>query len=50
MASKHDVVLIPKRLLAGVILTGANVVDGLHLSSAGHARMAEQLGPWLGRP
>jgi lysophospholipase L1-like esterase len=50
LAAKYDVVLIPKRLLAGIVLTEANVVDGLHLSRLGHERMAEQLAPWLGAP
>jgi acyl-CoA thioesterase I len=47
LAAKHGVVLIPKRLLAGVVLTEENVVDGLHLSAAGHERMAELLLPWV---
>ncbi|MCI0456532.1 MAG: hypothetical protein L0Z62_06080 [Gemmataceae bacterium] len=50
LAAKHGVVLIPKRLLAGLLLTEANVVDGLHLSPAGHARLPARLGPWLGLP
>jgi lysophospholipase L1-like esterase len=49
LAARHGVVLVPKRLLAGVILTEANVTDGLHLSPEGHARLAARLGPWLGR-
>jgi acyl-CoA thioesterase I len=48
LAAKHGVVLIPKRLLASVVLTEENVVDGLHLSPAGHERMAELLGDWVG--
>jgi acyl-CoA thioesterase-1 len=48
LAAKHGVRLIPKRLLAGVVLAEENVVDGLHLSAAGHERMAERLEPWLG--
>src|SRR5262245_18229059 len=46
-AAKHGVILIPKRVMADVILTEANVVDGLHLSQRGHERMAELLVPWL---
>jgi acyl-CoA thioesterase-1 len=49
LAAKHGVLLIPKRLLAGVVLTDENVVDGLHLSSAGHERMADLLVKWLSR-
>ena len=48
LAAKHSVVLIPKRILANIVLTNANVVDGLHLSQLGHERMAEALAPWLG--
>ena len=50
LAAKHDVVLIPKRLLAGLVLTDANVSDGLHLTPAGQDRMAELLVSWLGEP
>lgn len=50
LAAKHGVVLIPKRILAEVVLTSANVIDGIHLSPAGHERMAELLAPWLGAP
>jgi acyl-CoA thioesterase I len=49
LAAKHGVILIPKRLLAGVVLTDENVVDGLHLSPAGHERMADLLVPWVSR-
>jgi len=48
LAARHGVVLIPKRLLAGVLLDDANVTDGLHLSATGHERMAQALVPWLG--
>jgi acyl-CoA thioesterase-1 len=48
LAAKHGVMLIPKRVLASIVLTDANVLDGLHLSRLGHERMAEQLAPWLG--
>jgi lysophospholipase L1-like esterase len=49
LAAKHGVVLIPKRLLASVVLADDNVVDGLHLSPAGHERMAELLEVWVGQ-
>lgn len=49
LAARHGVLLIPKRLLAGVVLTEEYVVDGLHLSAAGHERMAELLVRWVGR-
>jgi acyl-CoA thioesterase-1 len=50
LAAKYDVVLIPKRLLAAVVLDKENVLDGLHLSPAGHERMAESMAQWLGLP
>lgn len=50
LAARHGVLLVPKRLLAGLILSDANVSDGLHLTQAGQDRMAELLLPWLGRP
>jgi acyl-CoA thioesterase-1 len=49
LAAKHGVILIPKRVMAGVVLDQADVVDGLHLSPAGHERMAQELAPWVGR-
>ena len=48
LAAKHGVILIPKRVLASIVLTESNVLDGLHLSRLGHERMAAQLAPWLG--
>jgi acyl-CoA thioesterase I len=50
LAAKHGVILIPKRIIAEVVLTKANVIDGVHLSPSGHERMAELLAPWLGEP
>ena len=50
LAAKHGVILIPKRLLASVVLTEENVVDGLHLSAAGHERMTERIVKWMGQP
>jgi acyl-CoA thioesterase-1 len=47
LAARHGVVLVPKRVLAGAVLENANVLDGLHLSSAGHECMAQALAPWL---
>ncbi len=41
-AWKNDVTLLPKRLLAATLFdTPGSTVDGLHLSAAGHARLAE---------
>src|SRR5262249_49500363 len=50
LAAKFNVLLVPKRLLAAVILNSDSVLDGLHLSPAGHERMAQLLAPWLGQP
>jgi acyl-CoA thioesterase-1 len=50
LAARHGVILIPKRVLAGVILDQADVLDGVHLSPAGHERMARELVAWSGRP
>src|SRR5262249_55509452 len=49
LAAKFSVLLIPKRLLAGLILDDDNVLDGLHLSRAGHECMTDALLPWLGQ-
>jgi acyl-CoA thioesterase-1 len=48
VAARHGALLVPKRLLAGVVLTQENTTDGLHLSTTGHERMAQLLIPWLG--
>jgi acyl-CoA thioesterase-1 len=41
LARSHDVVLIPKRYLSGVLSARGGTTDGLHLSSTGHALMAD---------
>ena len=41
VADAHDVVLIPKRLLAGVFAVDGATTDGIHLSNVGHARLAD---------
>jgi len=48
LASKHGVILIPKRVLARVVLAESNVLDGLHLSPEGHERMAREMIHWVG--
>ena len=40
-ARRHGVVLIPKRVLLGVLTTGGATLDSVHLSRSGHALMAE---------
>ncbi|MEX2561403.1 MAG: GDSL-type esterase/lipase family protein [Pirellulales bacterium] len=41
LARRHGVVLIPKRVLLGVLRRDGATLDSVHLSQAGHERMAE---------
>lgn len=41
LADRHGVALIPKRVLLSVILAGGATIDSIHLTGAGHERMAE---------
>jgi acyl-CoA thioesterase-1 len=43
LAARHDVRLIPKRILMGILTGHAATVDTIHLDQAGHAAMAEQV-------
>lgn len=43
LARKHGVTLIPRRVLARVLADPSLVDDGLHLSDAGHAVLAERV-------
>jgi acyl-CoA thioesterase-1 len=51
LARRYDVVLIPKRRFASVLMGEQATLDGLHLSPAGHRKMAEmvweQVSPFL---
>jgi len=53
LAAKHNVVLIPKRVLMGVLTDEGATVDSLHLSPSGHQQMAESvwciIGPALSK-
>ncbi len=40
LASRYGVLLIPKRVLIGVLTEDGMTVDGIHLTSSGHERMA----------
>ncbi len=40
VAARHGVKLIPKHVLTGVVFSDGARVDGVHLSQAGHDRMA----------
>lgn len=46
-ADAHGVILIPKRVLAGVLGAPGATLDGLHLSQAGRIRMASLLGTMI---
>ncbi len=43
LARKHGCTLVPKRVLAGVLLGAGNTSDGLHLTQRGHDALAQQL-------
>ena len=47
ISREHDLVLIPRRMLASVLSDPRNTSDGIHLTQRGHDRMAEALVPWL---
>jgi acyl-CoA thioesterase I len=47
-ARATESVLIPRRILARVLVREGNTLDGLHLTDRGHAELAAHLGPWLG--
>lgn len=50
LASEFDVALIPKHVLAGAIGSATTTLDGLHLSEAGHQRLAETVRQVIGVP
>ncbi|MFO0968260.1 MAG: GDSL-type esterase/lipase family protein [Gemmataceae bacterium] len=41
LASKHDVVLVPKRVFAAILTANQATIDSIHLSPTGHERMAD---------
>ena len=43
LAGRHNVVLVPKRYFASVLIGEEATLDGLHLSPAGHRRMASMV-------
>ena len=49
LSKKHGVVLIPKRVLMGILSGDSATLDSIHLSQAGHQRMAETVWRILGR-
>lgn len=48
LATKHGVALVPKRVLAGVLLEPGCTYDGLHPTQRGHERLAEEIRGNLG--
>jgi acyl-CoA thioesterase-1 len=50
LAREHGVVLVPKRILAGVLADARNTSDGAHLTERGHAQLARDLARWLRWP
>lgn len=43
LAEKHGVRLIPRRVLARILFSDAATLDSIHLSEAGHRRLAEEV-------
>jgi hypothetical protein len=48
IAKKYGVKMIPARFLAGLLADPSMTVDGIHLSTAGHERLADQVLSILG--
>ena len=47
LAAKHNALLVPKRILARVLLGEGNTSDGIHLQQQGHDALALELARWL---
>jgi acyl-CoA thioesterase I len=43
LAAKHGVLLIPKRVFIGILTTSGATLDGIHLTPAGHAQLADAI-------
>ncbi|MDX1583025.1 MAG: GDSL-type esterase/lipase family protein [Thermoanaerobaculia bacterium] len=48
VARERNIEIVPKRVLAGVLLRPGSTLDALHLSDEGHRSLAERLGVYLG--
>lgn len=48
LANKHNVALIPRRLLASVLFSKDATLDTIHLSNDGHQQLADRLASFLG--
>ena len=42
VARRHDVLLVPKRVMLGVLLQDGTTLDTIHLAEAGHGQMARR--------
>ncbi len=49
LAQQYGVLLIPKRVLMGVLANGDSTLDSIHLSQEGHRLMASKVGRILQR-
>jgi acyl-CoA thioesterase-1 len=47
LAAKHRIVLVPKRVMARVLLREENTFDGIHLTQRGHDTLAHEIAAWL---
>ncbi|HEY3054471.1 MAG TPA: GDSL-type esterase/lipase family protein, partial [Thermoanaerobaculia bacterium] len=47
LAAKHRIVLVPKRVMARVLLRKENTFDGIHLTQRGHDALAREMAAWL---
>ena len=50
VARESDAILIPRRVLASVLVDDDLTFDGLHPNDRGHRRLASTVRPWLGIP
>ena len=49
LARRHGVLLVPKRVLIGVLTSEGATLDTIHLSGRGHALMAETIWDLIGQ-
>lgn len=49
LARRHKVPLIPKRVMAGVLTGADSTLDSIHLTTAGHSRMAAAMKSYVDR-
>lgn len=48
VAARHGIELVPKRVLAAVLLDPSSTYDGLHLTQEGHDELARAVEKWAG--